>query len=127
MSFRVERRGESLRGLAQGIDRRHLERLARGETEVDADLDLHGLLEAEARRAVDHAVREAYDTGFRCVLIIHGRGRHSLQGPVLREALPGWLTTPPLGGLVMAFATALPRDGGPGATYVLLRRRRRGR
>ena len=93
---------------------------------MDAELDLHGLLEAEASLAVEHALREAYEEGYRCVLVIHGRGRHSPLGPVLRAALPRWLTAPPLGQLVMAFATALPRDGGPGSTYVLLRRGRRG-
>jgi DNA-nicking Smr family endonuclease len=38
----------------------------------------------------------------------------------------GWLTSPPLAARVMAFASALPRDGGAGACYVLLRRVRPG-
>ncbi|MFQ5418592.1 MAG: Smr/MutS family protein, partial [Myxococcota bacterium] len=59
----------------------------------------------------------------RCVLVIHGRGRGSADGPVLKSALPGWLALPPLGASVMAFASAPPGDGGAGATVVLLRRR----
>ena len=46
------------------------------------------------------------------------------MGPVLKEALLGWLCEPPLDRLVMAFASAVPEDGGTGATYVLLRRKR---
>jgi DNA-nicking Smr family endonuclease len=45
---------------------------------------------------------------------------------VLRDGVLAWLTAPPLAARVMAFATALPRDGGPGASYVLLRRTRPG-
>lgn len=124
MSFDLERRDERVLGLAVGIDRAHLDRLARGEIEIDVELDLHGLSEKDARSLVRAAVEEAYQDGDRCLLVIHGRGRHSELGAVLREALPEWLTAPPAGRRVMAFATALPRDGGPGASYVLLRRHR---
>ncbi len=125
MSFEIERQGERVRGLAPGVDRAHLQRLARGETEVDLELDLHGLVAAEARTLVRATLREAYEDGDRCVLLIHGRGKHSPLGPVLRDALLTWLAEPPTDRLVMAFATARPDDGGAGATYVLLRRRRR--
>jgi DNA-nicking Smr family endonuclease len=46
------------------------------------------------------------------------------MGPVLKEAVLGWLCEPPLARLVMAFASAVPEHGGAGATYVLLRRQR---
>ena len=56
-----------------------------------------------------------------CVLIIHGHGRGSGGATaVLKEALPGWLTSGPCGKAVRAFAPARRRDGGEGATYVLL-------
>lgn len=125
MSFQVEQRGSQLRGLAPGIDRAHLDRLARGGVPIDLELDLHGLTESAARSLVRETLRCAYEDGDRCVLVIHGRGKHSDLGAVLREALPGWLQEPPTGLLVMAFAGAQPRDGGEGASYVLLRRRRR--
>ncbi|MBW2242916.1 MAG: Smr/MutS family protein [Deltaproteobacteria bacterium] len=124
MSFDIERRGEHLLGLAKGIDRAHRDRLSRGEVEIDVELDLHGLGEPDARSLVRAAVEDAYQEGDRCLLVIHGRGRGSEFGSVLREGLPEWLTAPPAGRRVMAFATALPRDGGPGASYVLLRRKR---
>jgi DNA-nicking Smr family endonuclease len=49
------------------------------------------------------------------------------MGPVLKEAVFGWLCEPPLDRLVMAFASAVPEHGGTGATYVLLRRKRSSR
>ena len=56
--------------------------------------------------------------------MVHGRGLHSPEGPVLKEALPGWLAAAPIGARVLAFATAGPEAGGAGASYVLLRRSR---
>lgn len=116
--------GEPRCGLARGVDRRHLDALRRGRVEEDADLDLHGLDAREARALVRAALREAWEQGWRCVRVIHGRGRHSPAGPVLREALPDWLAEPPLRARILAFAPAPPARGGPGATLVLLRRRR---
>ena len=61
--------------------------------------------------------------GWRCVLIVHGRGLHSKdQVPVLKAQLKTWLNQKRIGQMVLAFATARPQDGGAGAVYVLLRR-----
>lgn len=122
--FVVERVGERTEGLAPGIDRKHLARLRRGDVEVDLRLDLHGLVAAEARRALRAELERASKAGLRCLLVIHGRGLHSEGFALLREGVMEWLTAPPLAGLVMAFASARPEHGGSGATYVLLRRAR---
>lgn len=124
--FEVTRSGERSEGLARGIDRAHLARLRRGEQRVERRVDLHGLTAAEARRELTAALRAAFAAGVRCVLVVHGRGLHSEAGPVLRDGVVDWLTAAPLAPLVMAFSSAQPRDGGPGASYVLLRRARRG-
>jgi DNA-nicking Smr family endonuclease len=67
---------------------------------------------------------EAIDAGVRCVIVIHGKGLRSGEGPVLRTSLAVWLASPVLEGRVLAFAPAQQEDGGRGATYVLLKRRR---
>jgi DNA-nicking Smr family endonuclease len=125
MRFQVERRGERIEGRAPGIDREHLRRLRTGAVRVDSSVDVHGLEAAAARRAVRETLSRGFDSGARCILVVHGRGLHSRQGPTLKDALPGWLEAPPIGATVMAFASAAPDDGGTGATYVLLRRSRR--
>ena len=43
---------------------------------------------------------------------------------VLQSHVPDWLKRAPLSGLVLALAEARRTDGGSGAFYVLLRRRR---
>jgi len=123
--FEIESAGERVSGLAPGVDRRHLRRLRSGKVPVERRVDLHGLVSHEAREAVRDALLEAAAAGARCVLVVHGRGSHSPGEPVLKAALPEWLAEPPLGARVLAFATAPPRDGGAGATCVLLRRTRK--
>ncbi len=122
--FTVERVGERVEARAPGIDRKHLVKLRRGETPVDLRIDLHGLSASEARRLLRAELEEAHAAGQRCVLVVHGRGLHSEGAAVLKDGVVEWLASPPLAGLVMAFASAQPADGGPGASYVLLRRTR---
>ncbi|MGV8075436.1 MAG: Smr/MutS family protein, partial [Syntrophobacteraceae bacterium] len=61
--------------------------------------------------------------GYRCVLVVPGRGLNSQdKQPVLKNGLIKWLTQTPLNRFVLAFASARSYDGGAGAFYVLLRR-----
>jgi len=122
--FRVERDGSRVTGLAADRRPRTLGRLKGGHYPVEHRIDLHGLTEAEAREVVEDELLAAWGRGRRCALVIHGRGRHSAAGPVLKEALPDWLVADPLGRRVVAFATAPDRLGGLGATLVLLTVRR---
>ena len=122
--FEVDQLGERLEGRAPGIDRKHLRRLRAGRVPTDARVDLHGLEVSAAERALRDALLRCFEAGERCLLVVHGRGLHSREGPALKNALVGWLEAPPVGPLVMAFATATAEDGGPGASYVLLRRSR---
>ena len=116
--------GEALlEGAVDGLDREVVRRLRRGDYALEGRLDLHGLAREEARGAVERFLRESRLAGRRCVLLVHGRGRHSSdQLPVLKEALLGWLGSGRFGRLVLAFSSARPADGGAGALYVLLRR-----
>lgn len=110
-------------GWVAGLDAEVIRRLRRGDYAVERRLDLHGLTRDEARGAVERFLRESRLGGKRCVLVVHGRGRHSeAQAPVIKEALHGWLASGRFGRLVLAFASARPADGGAGALYVLLRR-----
>ncbi len=122
--FAVQIVGERVEALAAGVDRQHLARIARREIEIEVEIDLHGFTAPEARRLVIDTIAEAAAAGERCLRIVHGRGRHSEAGPVLKAGLLDWLTSPPLAARVMAFATAPPEEGGAGATIVLLRRAR---
>ena len=109
-------------GVASGVQASQLRRLRAGRIRPERRLDLHGLGADAARRALHGELTAAFGEGVRCVLVVHGRGLHSREAGVLRDALPGWLADPALEDRVLAFAPARPADGGAGASYVLLRR-----
>lgn len=115
---------EPLLGYAAGLQDAQWRRLRRGRIRPDRSVDLHGLRRDPARRRCLAAIEAAVADGERCLLVVHGRGLRSPGPPRLRAALPDWLADPRLAGAVLGFAPARPEDGGPGATYVLLRRRR---
>ncbi|MCE9673912.1 Smr/MutS family endonuclease [Myxococcus stipitatus] len=121
--FDISGTDEFLEGAGPGVDRNLLRALRRGDFSLQARLDLHGLTQAQARDAVERFLSESRRARKRCVLIVHGRGLHSKdQLPVLKEGLKSWLSHKRVAGMVLAFATARPQDGGTGAVYVLLRR-----
>jgi DNA-nicking Smr family endonuclease len=122
--FAIQRIGEQVEGKASGADDALLRKLRNGEFPADVRVDLHGLQAPAARRAVHEAISRLFAQGKRCALVVHGRGRHSESEPVLKDALLEWLAEPPVGERVLAFTSARGRDGGVGATYVLLRRSR---
>lgn len=106
-----------------GLDRRTATRLRRGRLDIDGRLDLHGLTQAEAHHALTEQVRSAHAAGRRVLLVVTGKGFRDGTG-VLRAAVPRWLDEPPLRNLVLSAVPARPGDGGAGALYVLVRRRR---
>jgi DNA-nicking Smr family endonuclease len=112
-------------GVAPGLDRRNAERLRRGERKIEARLDLHGMTQDEAHRALNAFLDRAEHAGWRCVLVITGKGRPgSSAAGVLRAAVPRWLNEAPNRARLLAIAAAQPKHGGAGAIYLLLRRRR---
>jgi DNA-nicking Smr family endonuclease len=100
-----------------------MRKLRRGEFSVQAQLDLHGLSQAEAQTALEAFLVRCRLDDLRCVRIIHGKGRNSGTGEgILKQKVPQWLSTRRFSRLILAFSSAPPGDGGTGATYVLLRR-----
>lgn len=110
-------------GHSPGVDARNAERLRRGQLSIEARIDLHGMTQDAAHAALVGFVARGYDAGRRCVLVITGKGLREGTG-VLRAAVPRWLNEPRLRGMILAFSHAQPRDGGEGALYVLLKRKR---
>jgi len=126
--FDLTQTDEHVEGAVVGLDPRLLRRVRAGEFAYQAHLDLHGMTVDEARPAVDTFLAEAYRSGKRCVLIVHGRGLNSKdQVPVLKSRLTSWLARGQFARLILAFTSARPCDGGAGALYVVLRRQRHAR
>lgn len=108
------------------LERRLKQKVARGVAAIDARIDLHGMTQERAHRALIRFLRKAQAEEARLVLVITGKGRAAApdasERGVLRRAVPQWLALPEFRALVIGFETAHSGHGGEGALYVRVRR-----
>jgi len=113
-------RGDELFFSRPGVSRADLRKLKKGLINIQGELDLHGLTVAIAREQLASYLHHCQQTGKRCVRIIHGKGRGSVQGkPVIKNKVNIWLRQRDE---VLAFCSARQNDGGTGAIYLLLKK-----
>ncbi len=98
------------------------QKLHKGYFSVQDYIDLHGLTVNEAETALSAFLKNAVKRRLCCIKVIHGRGLRSPNGPVLKEYLIKWLHGK-FSKWVIAYSTAKDRDGGLGATYIILKTR----
>lgn len=108
----------------RGFDAATAQKLRKGKLPIDARLDMHGMTQEEAHRALLRFIALAVRQEKRTLLVITGKGRLSENGGVLRRMLPLWLEEETRSGHVIAVTHAAPKDGGNGAFYVRLRKKR---
>jgi DNA-nicking Smr family endonuclease len=109
------------------LGRRERTKLSRGRNEIDARLDLHGMTQARAHRALLGFLQRAHHDGLTFVLVITGKGKAgaaSSERGVLRRQVPHWLSLPECRLFVVGFEEAHVGHGGEGALYVRIRRAR---
>ncbi len=102
-----------------GLQHRQLLKLRKGQLNIDAELDLHGLNSHTARQQLTCFLADCRNRDIRCIRIIHGKGwgsKHNI--PILKNRVNAWLQQLDE---VLAFCSALAHDGGTGAVYVLLK------
>jgi DNA-nicking Smr family endonuclease len=124
--FELTETEEYVEGARVGLDPRVVTRLRRGEFSMQGHLDLHGMIQPDAKEALGQFIVDSVRKGLRAVAVVHGRGLRSPGGqPVLKHAVAQWLSHGMMGGYVLAFTTAQAYDGGAGAVWILLRRERK--
>ena len=111
------------------LERRLKRRLFSGKEPVEDVIDLHGMTQARAHRALNEFLWRAARSGSKLVLVITGKGAphrdddYESERGVLRRQAPHWLRDPVLRGIVLSVEEAGRPHGGAGALYVRLRRR----
>ena len=126
---------DSKRVLASGdvssLDGRLAERFRKGKIEATARLDLHGFTVDEAFLKVRDFILSSYGIGARSVIIVTGKGRLAMDeaGFVhktgkLRVELPKWLNHSDIRPCILSFTEAMAKDGGEGAFYIYLKKRK---
>jgi DNA-nicking Smr family endonuclease len=107
------------------LGRRERARLSKRRSEIDARLDLHGMTQFRAHRALLGFLQRAHHDGLTFVLVITGKGiAGNTERGVLRRQVPQWLALPEFRALVVGFEEAHIGHGGEGALYVRIRRAR---
>ena len=106
------------------LGKRERTKLSRGRSEIEARLDLHGMTQMRAHRALAGFLQRAHHDGLTFVLVITGKGRSGGESGVLRRHVPEWLSLPEFRAFVVGFEEAAIGHGGEGALYVRIRRAR---
>jgi DNA-nicking Smr family endonuclease len=107
------------------VNKRMKAKLGRGLIRPEATLDLHGYNRVEAEKALKVFINTCINQEKRCILIVTGKRNTTLGAKsILRELVPSWLDSRMLASLVLAHNYAVKKDGGDGARYVLLRKKR---
>ena len=108
------------------LGRRERSRLSRGNREIEARLDLHGMTQHRAHQALHLFLQHAHSDGLTFVLVITGKGAPGgdTERGVLRRQVPHWLSLPEFRALIIGFEEAHIGHGGAGALYVRIRRSR---
>ncbi len=109
--------GEVLTHLQDGYPPKLLRQLRRGQFVVEAELDLHHLRIPQARALLGSFLAQCGRERRRCVRIVHGKGKASDQGSVMKALTDRVLRQR---ADVLGFTSARPQDGGTGAVMVLL-------
>ena len=84
----------------------------------EAVIDLHGLTRDEAWMKLDSFFSDCLKKGLEKILIIHGKGTHSVENPVLRQMVSAFLEQNPHAG---ESGVSSKDDGGSGSTWVILK------
>lgn len=105
------------------IERPVHKKISKGRVSIDARIDLHGMTQQIAHRALFNFLSDCYLCGDRHVLVITGKGNASGGRGILRQVVPEWFKKPDFIELVSGFRSSAQHHGGDGALYVRLRRK----
>jgi DNA-nicking Smr family endonuclease len=110
------------------MERRMRQRVTRGRIEIDGIIDLHGMRQDEAHRALLNFIHRKQHEGASVVVVVTGKGSSDpgRERGVLKRMVPHWLADPGIRPCVIGFEEAAQHHGGGGALYVRIRRRREG-
>lgn len=112
---------EYMEGYAEGVSPLVMEKLRNGEFSVQQVVDLHGLSIESARETFEYLLGDAVRKNLNCIKVIHGRGLKSKRDPIIKDYLKTWIVRAMHRKWITAFSNAVMPEGGPGATYILLR------
>lgn len=109
-------------GLHQPLEKPVKKKIAKGRLQLEARIDLHGLVQSEAHAMLLSFLIRAHERGLRHVLVITGKGSSMGSEGALKRAVPFWFSKPDYRYLISSYESAARHHGGEGALYVRLAR-----
>ena len=105
-----------------GLKMRDFAKLTQGKIHRQDSVNLRGYTAEESKQRLKSFLADSINSGFRCVKIVHGKGMNSPDGiSVIRQQTQTILNQ---NKFILGYCRAKPNDGGAGAKYVLLKKRR---
>jgi DNA-nicking Smr family endonuclease len=103
-----------------GVQEGQIRKLKQGQIGFEGSLDLHGMTVEKARETLWDFIAEATRFEVRCIRVTHGKAaRLDGKRPLIKSHVNTWLRQHPQ---VLGFTSCLPKHGGTGAVYVMLKR-----
>ena len=103
-----------------GVQHKIFKKLKKGDFEIEAIADFHGMTVEEAWKAFQFFLNFSFSKYYRCVCIVHGKGGRGGELPILKNRINMWLRETEG---VLAFHSAV-KKGGTGAVNVLLKKKK---
>ena len=111
---------DDIKSARRSVDKKMQLKLKNGDIRYQDRIDLHGMLLQQAREHLAYFLQTSQQRGLKCVLVIHGKGENTQSNiGQIKQQIPFWLENL---SCVLSFTSALPKHGGTGAMYVLLRK-----
>jgi DNA-nicking Smr family endonuclease len=111
---------DDIKSARKSVDKKLQLKLKNGNIRYQDRIDLHGMLLKQAKDSLVYFLQTSQQMGLKCVLVIHGKGTNTESNiGQIKQQIPYWLENLDC---VLSFTSALPKHGGTGAMYVLLRR-----
>ena len=102
-----------------GFQKKRFQKLKRGEIPITFQIDLHGYTLFEAENYLANVLPKCQLDGNLVGIIVHGKGYGSGdRGPKLKGFVAEYLD---YNTQVLAYHSAIQKDGGTGAVYILLK------
>lgn len=105
------------------IERGRFKSIKKNRILIDLKIDLHGFTVREAEGRIEKFIQNAYLENKRYLLVITGKGKAE-DGGILRKNLTNWLNLPSIRPLILSYSHAASKDGGEGAYYIILRKKK---
>lgn len=111
---------DTLYWACDGVQDSQLRRMKAGQIAFEGTLDLHGMSVEKARSTLREFIDEALRLEVRCVRVTHGKAaRLDGKRPMIKSHVNTWLRQHEK---VLGFTSCMPKHGGTGAIYILLKR-----